>query len=163
MFQDITNTIYDMYFVNISMLWFGDFVIWIFKKLHSISGRSLPESQRAKRRRHTRFAPVSDQPAIGECLRSTESRNAKMYIYSILINYMSVDTVTIMIVITPLGIILGNYKFLIPFNVISEEFNKNKATVLEFTTKIDSRIAKIEQFVRLCLNMILMSHFFRLT
>jgi hypothetical protein len=53
-----------------------------------------------------------------------------------------------MIVITPLGIILGNYKFLIPFNVISEEFNKNKATSLEFTTKIVSRIAKIEQFVR---------------
>jgi hypothetical protein len=53
-----------------------------------------------------------------------------------------------MIVITPLGIILGNYKFLIPFNVISGEFNKNKATILEFTTKIVSRIAKIEQFVR---------------
>jgi hypothetical protein len=60
----------------------------------------------------------------------------------------TLDTVTIMIVITPLGIILGNYKFLIPFNVISEEFNKNKATILEFTTKIVSRIAKIEQFVR---------------
>jgi hypothetical protein len=48
----------------------------------------------------------------------------------------TLDTVTIMIVMTPLGIILGNYKFLIPFNVISEEFNKNKATILEFTTKI---------------------------
>jgi ABC-type sulfate transport system permease component len=46
----------------------------------------------------------------------------------------TLDTVTIMIVITPLGIILGNYKFLIPFNVISEEFNKNTATILEFTT-----------------------------
>jgi hypothetical protein len=43
--------------------------------------------------------------------------------------------------------VLGNYKFLIPFNVILEEFNKNKATILEFTTKIVSRIAKIEQFV----------------
>jgi hypothetical protein len=55
-----------------------------------------------------------------------------------------------MIVVTPLGIILGNYKFLIPFNVIliSEEFNKNTATILEFITKIVSRISKIEQFVR---------------
>jgi hypothetical protein len=60
----------------------------------------------------------------------------------------TLDTVTIMIVITPLGTILGNCKFLIPFNVISEEFNKNKATILQFTTKIVSRIAKIEQFVR---------------
>jgi hypothetical protein len=60
----------------------------------------------------------------------------------------TLDTVTIMIVITPLRIILGNYKFLIPFNVMSEEFNKNKATILQFTTKIVSRIVKIEQFIR---------------
>jgi hypothetical protein len=48
-----------------------------------------------------------------------------------------------MIVITPLGIILGNYKFLIPFNVISEEFNKNKATGLEFTTKLFPALLKL--------------------
>jgi hypothetical protein len=78
----------------------------------------------------------------------TSSENKYLFHTDPLYVSNTLDTVTIMIVITPLGIILGNYKFLIPFNVISEEFNKNKATILEFTTKIVSRIAKIEQFVR---------------
>jgi hypothetical protein len=48
-----------------------------------------------------------------------------------------------MIVITPLGILLGNYKFLIPFNVISEEFNKIKRQFSNLLVKLFPALLKL--------------------